>query len=89
MEINTIELAAATYMGLFGGLSLGNVLVYNYSRGRAFYILSFKGEETARGLADATLEKMAKKGWFYNNVFQLGTRLAYEKFLKEISSQLD
>ena len=84
MEIDLVKLAAIGYMGVFGITAVMNALNYGATLGYLRQARNELGWEEARKMTNSSLEEMSKKGWLYNNVINIGTRRAREKFLKEI-----
>ena len=86
MEKNTLELLAIVGSILVGGsgfgLSLGTLVSY-YVTSTDCKKAAQENKEFANNIARTGLEKINSREWAYRNVRELGTKLAYKRFLSK------
>jgi hypothetical protein len=78
-----VEAAKTVPSALFVGSLIGNTVLYNTLLGMLYNSALDNGRNYAQESAKRMIGEMDKRGWFHNNVSQIGARLAYERFLED------
>ena len=80
--INLEQTLGFGILGAVAGNLLGNVIAYHLIYQRCYQRMQ-ENVRSAENHAKIALDIINKKGWIYSNFAQIGSRMAYEKFLED------